>query len=414
MEFLGFILMFVGIVAFRWLLGAGAATASAAANAAIGKGSFSENMELNFKGMGPLEIRFNDTHMGDSGDGPLVKEIQGRGLFPILRNTRIGFITSVFDSTEEQFQPVVSALEVFQEPETVIYQHLIEAGQAEPNQGFVSWVRLGVVIPAILRPPHGGTRTLTAALRMVNLDDPPPISLGFHDPEHPGLIWQAVLSFEHTFDEKGYQEAAEHRDEARGLAVTLGMAVAMADGSLDNAEGNTLKEWILKAVSPFSGERQSELKELYNEAMREAHGKAKRGDLSLTHVTARLNEIAERSMKYEAVELCFDVMAADGIADGEELRTVHKVADALGLDFDEIERMRDQKIIALDSRVSDEVDIETLLGIEDDWDPERMRKHLTAEFQKWNDRLNTLDEGEERDNAQAMLGRIAEARQKYD
>jgi hypothetical protein len=119
-------------------------------------------------------------------------------------------------------------------------------------------------------------------------------------------------------------------------------------------------------------------------------------------------------MKYEAVELCFDVMAADGIADGEELRTVHKVADALGLDFDEIERMRDQKIIALDSRVSDEVDIETLLGIEDDWDPERMRKHLTAEFQKWNDRLNTLDEGEERDNAQAMLGRIAEARQKYD
>jgi tellurite resistance protein len=309
---------------------------------------------------------------------------------------------------------VISSLDSFQEPETVAYQHANELGEVSPDQGFVRWVRLGVVIPELLNPPHGGSRKLSAVLRMIDLDHPPAISLGLHDEDDPGILWQRLLTFQHTFSEKGYKEAAEHRDEARALSVTLGMAVAMADGSLADSEGNVLKQWIIKAVSPFSGEKQTKLKNLYNEAMRDAHSKAKRGDLSLTDVTKRLNEIAEQSMKYEAIELCFDVLAADGLADAEEIKVVHQVAETLGLDLDEIERMRDQKIIGLDTSVSDQADVETLLGVGADWEPERIRKHLRVEFQKWNNRLNTLGDGEERRNAQAMLDRISKARRKYD
>jgi len=39
--------------------------------------------------------------------------------------------------------------------------------------------------------------------------------------------------------------------------------------------------------------------------------------------------------------------------------------------------------------------------------------HLREEFNKWNNRLNTLPEGVERDNAQQMLGLISDARKKY-
>jgi hypothetical protein len=140
---------------------------------------------------------------------------------------------------------------------------------------------------------------------------------------------------------------------------------------------------------------------------------AKSGELSLSPLIERLNEIGEKSTKYETIELCFDVMAADGVADAEELKTIRKVAEALELDFDEIKKLQDQKIIGLDTSVTSHASIEDLLGIEGDWDIARIKKHLRVEFQKWNNRLNTLAEGEERNNAQRMLDLIAEARKKY-
>ena len=106
-------------------------------------------------------------------------------------------------------------------------------------------------------------------------------------------------------------------------------------------------------------------------------------------------------------------MAADGAVDAEELKVINKVSDALELDFDEIEKMRDQKIVSLGASLDSQASIEEILGIEADWSSDKIKRHLRMEFQKWNDRLNTLSEGEERDNAQQMLDLIADARKKY-
>ena len=125
------------------------------------------------------------------------------------------------------------------------------------------------------------------------------------------------------------------------------------------------------------------------------------------------NDIADTSTKYETIELCFDVMAADGVADAEELKVIRLVADALDLDLDEIEKMRDQKIVGLDVNVSKQTSVEEMLGIETDWPEEDIKRYLRTEFQKWNDRMNTLSEGVERDKAQQMLELISEARKKY-
>ena len=156
--------------------------------------------------------------------------------------------------------------------------------------------------------------------------------------------------------------------------------------------------------------------QLYLDAFREPRPdlrQAKDGNLSLSALTARLNEIGEKKLKYDAIELCFDVMAADGVADAAEMKTIRQVADALGLELDEIEKLRDQKIVGLDSSISEQANVEDLLGIESTWDAELIKKHLRTEFQKWNNRINTLSEGDERDNAQRMLDVIAEARKKY-
>ena len=409
----GFILLVIGWLIFRWILSAGFRTAGAAAKAAIGKGTFSENMNLAFKGMGSLEARFVPARFGENGDGPPYKALQVKGLFPIRSQKNIRFVTSVFDETDGEFKPVLGVIDTFQEPHSVAYQTYSDIGAVSADQGFVQWTTIGAVVPELLSPPRGGRRKFVAILIMVDLDNMPAIHLGTHDKDHPGLLWVTSLKFEHTVNEKGYEEAAEHQDQARSLSIQIGMAVAMADGSLDDTEGNVLKDWIVRAISSFADEKRERLKEIYNNAMKEAFEKAIKGFLTLSDLTSALNKIAERSVRYETIELCFDVMAADGVADPEELKIIRKISEALELDLDEIEKMRDQKIIGLSANVSSQASLEDLLGIDTDWEADKIKKHLRMEFQKWNNRINTLEEGEERANAQRMLDLIAKARKKY-
>ena len=75
--------------------------------------------------------------------------------------------------------------------------------------------------------------------------------------------------------------------------------------------------------------------------------------------------------------------------------------------------MKDSVIVDIGSSLNDSSSMEVVLGIDSSWDDDKIKTHLRKEFQKWNNRLNTLPAGKERDNAQAMLDSIAKARKKY-
>ena len=94
------------------------------------------------------------------------------------------------------------------------------------------------------------------------------------------------------------------------------MAVAMADGSLHDLEGAVLKKWVIRKIDPFPNEQKSALKELYNQAMKDAFQELRSGEMSLNSVTKRLNKIGELPIKQEAIDLCFEVLRADGVGDG--------------------------------------------------------------------------------------------------
>ena len=304
-----------------------------------------------------MEARIVDTTLGDFVNAP-VKAIEVKGRFPVNTIRHVAFVTSIFDETSGELEPVLSTIDMYQEPDSTVYQHTIKVGQAvSPEQGFGHWTQAGRIIPNILQPPVGGARRLFAILRLVDIDDMPVIKHGSHEPDDAGILWRAVLKFALTFVEKGYEEAAEHRDHARELSVRIGMAVAMADGTLDDSEGETLKEWILKTISPYADEKREHLNALYNGAMKDAHSLAKNGELRLGEITRELNEIAEQATKYETVELCFKVLAADGVVHPEELKVINEVAEALDLDFDQIEKMRDQTIVNLGAHIDSQASI---------------------------------------------------------
>ena len=89
------------------------------------------------------------------------------------------------------------------------------------------------------------------------------------------------------------------------------------------------------------------------------------------------------------------------------------ISDSLGIDSKELEKIRDKQIIKLQTK-ADDVDLESFLNIDPKKDIAEICEKLKNEFIKWNSRLNSLPEGEEKDNAQLMLDLIGEARKKYD
>ena len=96
----------------------------------------------------------------------------------------------------------------------------------------------------------------------------------------------------------------------------------------------------------------------------------------------------------------------------EEADILKKISESLDIDPKTLEEIKDRKIISV-SGASQLEDCDQVLGIGSGWSQERIKKHLQSEFRKWNNRLSTLPEGEQRQGAQKMLDHIAEARKKH-
>ena len=359
---------------------------------------------------GPAMIKLVDETLEDS--NLKFKNVMFRGKLPVRHAMKLSFAISILDSTdgEKSLKPIISIIDSMQEDTSTCYQASGDIGSIDEGDSFTDWVKIGAIVPNLLQPPRSGDRKLTVIVRFFDTNNAPSIHAGFRDGDS---LWEQILEIQHHFDDIGYEDASEHREEAQSISLKIGMAVAMADGTLDDLEGEVLQNWVKKTIASFSDDRQSNLKDLYNEAMKEAHFDAENGNLSLSPLVERLSSIGDKKSKSDAVELCFDIMAADGVADQEEMSVIKTVAEALELDMAEIESMREQVTLNLSSSLSGEDGLEALVGLVDSWSPDQKKKHLRTEFQKWSNRINALDEGDEKVNAQSMLDNIAILRKKY-
>lgn len=361
---------------------------------------------------GPPQFKFIDEKHEET--GWLIKKIMFRGMLPNSRDMHLSFAISAIDVTDGKgsYRPVTSIIEGAQEESTICFGITNAFGRVAKDISITDWVHLGAIIPDLIEPPYSGNREIHVLVRIFNTDDPITI-VGGMSGEDGELILFDTLTFNHNFTDKGYKEASEDREESRSLSLKIGVAVAMADGSLDDSEGEVLKAWIVKEIAAFSDDEQKRLKNLFNTSLKEAFEQAKNRDLLLSDLVERLAKIGDKKSKYDAVELCLDVMAADGIADPEEMSVIRNVAEALDLDMDEIERMREKVTLNLSTQLTSAEGMESLVGIDASWTNEQKKKHLRTEFQKWSNRLNSLPEGDDREAAQNMLDNIATLRKKY-
>ena len=384
---------------------------------------------------GPLQIRVIKKAFALDVSGFIV---QCKGTIPVYSRKRVGLIISLMCKDEDgNLSPVLSFIGEAQEEQTSAYQHIHEIGVVDGRSlGYPEWGGIAAIVPDLIQPAYGGIQRIGAVVRLVDMNDKPAILLGFC--ARDDCIWTESEDFTYDFETKGYKEEQEDIEEARSLSVKIGMAVAMADGELDDSEGKTLNRWIKKIISPYGEDKQESLKNIYNNALKESYKLAESGNLDLNDICKQMNKVAETPQKHEALELAHEVMAADGVLDKSETKMINKIAALLEIDTTELENIRDKQLVSFKPKSIDDDDnaeagggiddVESLLGIDPTWSNKKILAHLGKEFTKWNARMNSLSEGEDdddpddpdgpngsgpRDNAQKMLDLIAETRKKY-
>jgi len=319
-------------------------------------------------------------------------------------------IFKLFDKTTSL--PIVSTFEMTSEESSRVFEHAVSIGNMQ-DKYWPDWARVSALIPESLIGPHKGNRTLQLQCFLWYEHLKPEFERGYLPEDTTGGINVFTHEFNLNLTNPGYLEVDDERLEVQVASIKLAISIAMADGTLDKSEGTEIKNWVKGIVDSAGESQRSKIKETLNNALEEAYNEVKSSPIDIEQVCADIKDIGSAADKFDLIELCLDVMAADGEADKEELKQIEQISKLVGIDYDEISKMKDQRLIKLDPTSSSNSGLEEKLDIDPEWDNEKINKHILSLYGKWNGRLNSLSEGIERENAQKMLDLIAEARKKY-
>ena len=397
------ILLFVGYSIVGSLFGVGAKAVGAGAKTLMEGGSFADNYsnKLQFK----VEKLPKDEDSMYETFG-----VFSKGNPDVALDHPAMLIFKLFDKTTSL--PIVSTFEMTSEESSRVFEHAVSIGNMQ-DKYWPDWSRVSALIPESLIGPHKGTRTLQLQCFLWYEHLKPEFERGYLPEDTTGGINVFTHEFNFHLTNPGYLEVDDERLEVQVASIKLAISIAMADGTLDKSEGTEIKNWVKGIVDSAGESQRDEIKETLNNALEEAYNEVKSSPIDIEQVCADIKDIGSAADKFDLIELCLDVMAADGEADKEELKQIEQISKLVGIDYDEISKMKDQRLIKLDPTSSSNSGLEEKLDIDPEWDNEKINKHILSLYGKWNGRLNSLSEGIERENAQKMLDLIAEARKKY-
>jgi tellurite resistance protein len=298
-----------------------------------------ENIPEEVPSLSPLEVRVIKEKSGMEAD---FISVQFRGVLPINSTTNLAFIISILTKDNNgKVEPVLSMIDTFQHPKSIVFQDLTKIGKVHENTGCEKWTTIGVVPTEILQPAFGGKQQLKITTMLIDADRPP------KDFDDKGI---ALIScdYMHNFNIRGYQEEGDHVNKARVLSVQLGVAVAFSDGKFHQEESVILNHWINKMIGPYSKEKRMQLKIIYDNALKEACLLAENQDLNEEKICKELYEIGEDAQNYEALELAHEIMIANGEEDSKEMQMISKIAILLGINESELDYIRKYKVSKLD------------------------------------------------------------------
>jgi len=306
----------------------------------------------------------------------------------------------MIDETEGCSLSVLCAIDDLQAPNSLSFL----STQPLPNVPFGMILNIDkfshvVSVPKeVLMFPRSGRRTIDASIEIL---------------KSGRVIQSAQTRFQVNAISEGYIEGVENRERSEEMGIYLAMHLAASDGHIDKLEAAIVKDWVKKLLSTAPEDARKERRERMNMVLADAYAKAKDEPLDLAYISAELEGKAAMPIKYEIIELCMDVMKADGVADPNEVRELKRIAKLIGLDENRYTALLDKRLAEVKTiGVATAENLATLVGISASMSKEEIRKHLNKEYRKWNARVSHDDQAI-RERAEQMIEQIAEARNQY-
>ena len=355
-----------------------------------------------------------DTNKPKNEDFTLYK-VKGEGALPNRYAMELSAALYIYD--DESNLPLLSNFaQTDESTNSRVFRRDINLGYQTPGLYFPKKVELTNVILEGIHHPHKGKRTLDFVMYFFDSKRPINFRNGNIVAKKDNLIHYASIKKVFDFDEPGYMDEIKNNYDSKSLMVEIAMQMAMSDGSLDKSEGNVIKRWIKKEVESASDSKKDELKENLNSSLESSYKKLSSGE-SIDSTITKFSEIASQNIKYQLIDLCLDVLSADGVADEAELKNLEDLTEKIGLSFNEVQKMKDKALVKIDTKSAEggeSASDESLLGMKTDLSNKEALTFIKKEYRKWNGRLNSLNAGNERDNAQRMLDALARLRKKYE
>lgn len=322
-------------------------------------------------------------------------------------------IVHLLDVTDGEEKPVLCAIDQLQEAKTIAFEFSTEPLKLPYEESVMAeWVPVVTVPRDVLTMARSGTRRLRFRLDIVNATKPPFFAAGvlIHSPEG-SILNTASRTTDVVMSEVGYEDVKDNRRMLDGVVLKLAMAVSASDGSMDQSEGDVIRQWLTKQIAHIANDdNQAKEKGRLNGQVADAYKAAENGQLNIPKLCETVKKVGTTGDCYDIVELCLHVAAADGEAQGAELQMVRRIAKLLGVSLDRLRAM-EEKIVPISMHIIEQ-DAESLLGITSEMSSEEIRKQLNREYRKWNSRSAHKD-ASVRQQASQMLKIIAKCRRKY-
>ena len=201
--------------------------------------------------------------------------------------------------------------------------------------------------------------------------------------------------------------------EAISASMTIGVYCGLSDGNLDNRETATLRRWkeeFLKKVP-------REAVRLIDTAMEDEIRRSMRGvSEDRLHQACQHQKTLPVELRTMTMGLAFEIVAADKKIEPSELACLQKVARLLSVPDETYKRFEEKylrpiQLAAATSGAVNASEHEKLLGIDPSWPKERKLAQLTSEFAKYNARMQSVRDDDQRAQCRRMLEIIADFRE---
>ena len=257
-----------------------------------------------------------------------------------------------------------------------------------------NWMTVATVNMDTLRLARMGLRTLELSVTVISC-------------RTGEALAGASTTFNYSNMALGYRDIQDNAAEVRHLSVALARAVARAGGG-GQAERRMIDSW--REARGWMEDEEGVIGQGWQWIKERAAGAAGRwlgaGGQRAEKMSRRLTEIAPAAHRYEVLEVCLQVAAADGRANKGELVLLRQMAGWLEVDRGRFEAAAER---ILPVTMHQEQDLEMLLGITAEMDRETLRGRLSREYRKWNGRVTHTDQ-QVRQQATQMLELIAQVR----